>query len=100
MASYRCPRCWISCDTRAKAKSHYTQSNCKPRDVPIDGPFMDLSLEHQVEEFYFGKISEENAWWTIFRILIPDVGQMDDSMLKIWYSPCKPIFHPVRGLVI
>lgn len=88
MASYRCPRCWISCDTRLKAGVHAENTNCNARDRPLNDCFMDTSHEREVEG-KFRRATPEEIWWSLFRLLVPQTEHIDDSRLKLMFSPCE-----------
>lgn len=69
-------------------------TNCQPRDMPADEPFMDPSQEARADG-YLGKGSTEEIWWIILRVLIPTVESIDDHTLKQLYSPCQfPFLGP------
>ncbi|GAB1316531.1 hypothetical protein MFIFM68171_06741 [Madurella fahalii] len=86
MISYRCPRCWKSFDTRGKVSLHERQGGCNTKQRPDDERFMDPIHEVQVERAY-SSTSEEDVWWSLFRLLIPDVQYLDDLSLKTQFYP-------------
>jgi hypothetical protein len=88
MASYRCPRCWISFDTRRKVTDHRDKGGCMEKRKPDDECFMDPLHEAQVEKAY-SSISEEDTWWGLFRLLISTVQGLDEASLKAQYWPCE-----------
>jgi len=88
MASFWCMHCWLSCNTRQKAEWHLVEMNCRQRGRPSHERFMDPLHEPQVENTS-RTASAEDIWWAMFRLLIPGVGAIDDSVLRSRYSPCK-----------
>lgn len=92
MVSYRCQRCWISLETRAKAITHPETSNCLPKERPTNERFMELAHEAEVDR-YFGRMTDKEVWWTLFQLLIQEIRHLDKKTLKKNYSPCKFSFE-------
>ncbi|KAK0710729.1 hypothetical protein B0H67DRAFT_610993 [Lasiosphaeris hirsuta] len=86
MVSHRCPRCWISFDTRRKAADHRDKGGCIEKRKPDDECFMDPWHESQVEKAY-SSTSEEETWWNLFRLLVSSVQGLDEAKLKARYWP-------------
>ncbi|KAK1757115.1 hypothetical protein QBC47DRAFT_412445 [Echria macrotheca] len=86
MVSFRCQRCWASCDTRHKATSHPADKKCIQKHRPVDDYFMNKEHEEQVENTS-RKATTETIWWAMFRLLIRGVEGVSDSVLQTSYSP-------------
>ncbi|GAB1320928.1 hypothetical protein MFIFM68171_11138 [Madurella fahalii] len=86
MVSYRCPRCWISFDTRRKGADHRNKGGCIEKQKPDDECFMDPWHEAQVEKAY-SSTSEEETWWSLFRLLVSSVRGLDEATLQARYWP-------------
>ncbi|RSL56394.1 hypothetical protein CEP54_008878 [Fusarium duplospermum] len=84
MLSYRCQRCWKQFNARHKAQEH-RQSNCVQTDLPRYELFMTLEQEIEVERC--SGMTPEDAWWALFKFLIPGMDQEDISQLKDRYFP-------------
>src|SRR3954469_21076789 len=88
MVSFRCQRCWASCESRQKAASHREDKQCNPKPRPAEDCFMDEEHEEKVEHTS-RKATTEAIWWAMFRLLIRGVEGVSDSALQAAYSPCK-----------
>lgn len=87
--SFRCQRCWKSFDTRNSVSEHQThQPLCDPRQKPWDEQFMTPEQEVEFEQTSRHK-TEEEAWWSLFRLLIPGMQSRDTMSLATNYSPCE-----------
>ncbi|KAK3297278.1 uncharacterized protein B0H64DRAFT_391827 [Chaetomium fimeti] len=86
MVSYRCPNCWISLDSRTKASVHEQQKQCVARPKPDEELFMDPPHEGLIERSC-PSASEEDAWWWLFKLLIPGMEGRDVVALSLDYSP-------------
>jgi hypothetical protein len=88
MVSYRCPRCWISFDTQRGVADHRDKGGCIEKHKPDDECFIDPWHEAQVKTAY-SSTSEEETWWSLFRLLVSSVQGLDEATLKAQYWPCK-----------
>ncbi|KAI0006776.1 hypothetical protein F4779DRAFT_547899 [Xylariaceae sp. FL0662B] len=87
MLSFRCQRCWRSFDSRSNARDHEArQPPCDARERSWDERFMRNEQESEIEIACRSK-SEEDAWWSLFRLLIPDMQYRDMASLSAEYSP-------------
>lgn len=50
---------------------------------------MEAHHETEIEGLCSSTSSEEDTWWKLFRLLIPGMDTMDESMMKLSYYPCK-----------
>ncbi|KAI1848166.1 hypothetical protein JX266_005879 [Neoarthrinium moseri] len=93
MLSYRCQRCWRSFDTRGDVSSHAAQQPlCDARLKGGEERFMNLEQEAEVERI--GRnMSEQDAWWSLFGLLIPGMQNRDLPSLMTEYSPFYVYFH-------
>jgi len=94
MTSYRCPRCWISFDTRLKVVAHVEKEACEVKGRPLGERFMQPADEEEVERA-FGKTPELDIWWAWFRLLVREVENLDDITLMCQYSPCKSSLYVI-----
>lgn len=89
MKSYRCKRCWRSFDSKHKVEDHQEQQYpCEPKAMPTNERFMSDDHEAELEKGRQSK-SEDEAWWDIFRLLIPGMQRRDIGSLMREYWPCK-----------
>lgn len=87
MLSFRCQTCWRSFDAKAKREEHVQSASCRERPRPDGERFMDASHESEIDSVCSSK-SEEDAWWNLFRLLIPGMETTDDASL---YYPCRSL---------
>ncbi|KAH6850553.1 hypothetical protein B0I37DRAFT_371882 [Chaetomium sp. MPI-CAGE-AT-0009] len=99
MVSYRCPNCWISLDSRAKASLHEQQKHCVARPKPDDERFMDPPHEGLIERSC-SSASEEDAWWWLFKLLVPGMQGRDVAALRLEYSPYFIHFDTARAFML
>lgn len=91
MLSFRCQRCWKSFDTKSLAQKHEVESPpCDPRDKPLDEWFITPEQETAIEQACRHK-AEEDAWWSLFRLVIPGMQSLNVDSLMTEYSPCECI---------
>ncbi|ETS75646.1 hypothetical protein PFICI_12590 [Pestalotiopsis fici W106-1] len=87
MKSYRCQRCWGSFDSRRKVQEHEAQlMQCSSREVPQNERFMSLEQEGAVDAAC-RSASDDEAWWNLFRLLIPGMQGQDIKSLSPPYQP-------------
>lgn len=93
MLSFRCPRCWISFDTRGKAAAHPERVNCEERPMQAHERFMNPEQERELDRCC-ATTSEEDIWWNIFQLLITNEQTGDMQSLRSQYCPCIHWFYP------
>ncbi|KAF4470798.1 hypothetical protein FALBO_2294 [Fusarium albosuccineum] len=86
MRSYRCGSCWRSFDNSSQRDQHVNAYTCEPRLLPEFERLMSPHNEFLVNQPRPG-MSDVDAWWAIFKLLIPDMGGRDVDSLKLQYSP-------------
>ncbi|KAI1875803.1 uncharacterized protein JN550_002089 [Neoarthrinium moseri] len=93
MLSYRCQRCWRSFDTRGDVSNHATQQPpCDARPKGWEERFMNIDQEGEVERI--GRnMSEQDAWWSLFSLLVPGMQNRDLPSLMTQYSPFYVYYH-------
>lgn len=52
---------------------------------------MDPSHEGVMERSCPSSASEEDAWWWLFKLLVPSMQGRDVDVLKMEYSPCESL---------
>ena len=58
---------------------------------------MEPNHESEVEK-PCGSMSEEDTWWRLFRLLIPEMESWDLAYLKGLYDPCKWVLRTAGRL--
>ncbi|RSL58735.1 hypothetical protein CEP54_007625 [Fusarium duplospermum] len=87
MMSYRCIRCWRSFETRDRSEAHGKHAgSCEAREMLTTERFMTPNQETDLEKTSCAG-SEEETWWEIFRLLIPDMQNRTRESLKSQYWP-------------
>ncbi|UPL02528.1 hypothetical protein LCI18_013462 [Fusarium solani-melongenae] len=87
MMSYRCIRCWRSFETRDRSEAHSKQvGSCEAREMLTAERFMGPNQETDLEKVS-GAGCEEETWWEIFQLVIPDMQNRTRESLKSQYWP-------------
>ncbi|TPX12660.1 uncharacterized protein E0L32_000837 [Thyridium curvatum] len=86
MMTTRCPRCWVSFDSKAQERSHQEKEKCVEREKPTSERFMSTQHEKELESGNQFE-SEEAQWWHFFQLLIPNQYNRELSELKTQFSP-------------
>lgn len=93
MLSFRCQTCWRSFDTKTEQSEHVEKASCQQKSKPERDRFMETSHETEVDALCGNRtLPEEDAWWQLFRHLIPGMASMDDvtwASERLAYYPCK-----------
>lgn len=63
---------------------------CDPRDKPWDERFIAPEQEAEIEQACRHKAGED-AWWGLFRLVIPGMQSRNVQSLVNEYSPCECI---------
>ena len=58
---------------------------------------MEPNHESEVEK-PCGSMSEEDTWWRLFRLLIPEMESRDLAHLQSLYDPCKRMLRKAGRL--
>ncbi|KAK0708881.1 hypothetical protein B0T21DRAFT_377154 [Apiosordaria backusii] len=96
MVSRRCPRCWISFESKEKENQHRQPLQCMEKPKPTEGRFMAAHHEGMVSTLALSAANPEQTWWQLFQILIPGMQEQSLDILKKCY-PLAP-YHAAPTL--
>ncbi|RYP51308.1 hypothetical protein DL768_003312 [Monosporascus sp. mg162] len=88
MPSYRCQNCWAYLNTKDKATDHEKQTSCSKKPRPQEEVFMTEEQENAIRGVCQSQ-TDEDAWWRLFRLLIPGMRDLDMIILTANYTPCQ-----------
>ncbi|RYP39264.1 hypothetical protein DL767_002273 [Monosporascus sp. MG133] len=86
MPSHRCQNCWAYLNTKDKAADHEKQTSCSKKPRPQEEVFMTEAQENAIKGVCQSQ-TEEDAWWRLFRLLIPGMRDLDIITLTANYTP-------------
>ncbi|KAI0178421.1 hypothetical protein BJ166DRAFT_50598 [Pestalotiopsis sp. NC0098] len=89
--AYRCRRCWSSFDSCEKVKDHEAKGKCNRRTMPQNERFMNAQSEAGIEKAC-KSVPATEAWWNLFRLLIPGMQGRDLESLIQQYGPNYPYY--------
>ncbi|RYP74918.1 hypothetical protein DL771_002702 [Monosporascus sp. 5C6A] len=86
MPSHRCQNCWAYLNTKDKAADHENQTSCSKKPRPQEEIFMTEAQENAIKGVCQSQ-TDEDAWWRLFRLLIPGMRDLDMAILTANYTP-------------
>lgn len=85
----RCKRCWVSFNSPKERDAHRQKKTCDEQIKPAGDIFMTTEQVDQLTKCYPRGTAGADAWYHLFKLLVPGMQNYTIQWLRHHLSPCK-----------